>query len=139
MQYVNFIRDVSEDLELGRCYFPKSELRKHNLSSLKLTETEKKPENFKAFMREQIKQYLKWQEEGEQGFRFIPPAYVAPIRAASEMYKWTARVIEKDPFVVYRRKVKPSIVDIIAAVTSNVVLCNKVHCAVPHLPPGKEA
>ena len=43
-----------------------------------------------------------------QGFRFLPWRYRVPIRTASRMYAWTSEIIRHDPFVVYRRQVKPS-------------------------------
>jgi hypothetical protein len=33
-QYINFIRDINEDIKLGRTYFPQSELSRFGLSSL---------------------------------------------------------------------------------------------------------
>ncbi len=104
MQYINFIRDIDEDLSLGRTYLP---LEGSSLNSLTLEETSKRPDEFRAFIREQIELYRRWQSEAERGFRFIPKKYLIPIETASDMYGWTAARIERDPFVVYRRKVKP--------------------------------
>jgi phytoene synthase len=41
------------------------------------------------------------------------------IKTASDMYKWTAREIERDPFVVYKKKVKPSTPKIVFNVFTN--------------------
>ncbi len=115
MQYLNFIRDIQEDLELGRCYLPQDEMRSRGLSSLEAHEVEQQAPAFRDFIRSQIQRYRAWQEEAEKGFVYLPRAYLIPIKTASEMYSWTARRIEKDPFIVYRTKVKPSRARIYAA------------------------
>lgn len=108
MQFLNFIRDIDEDLQLGRTYFPQNELHSFGLKTLRVEETSKKSEQFKAFMRQQLDRYAIWQKEAEQGFAFIPSKYLIPIKTASDMYKWTAKMIKQDPFIVYKKKVKPS-------------------------------
>ncbi len=112
MQYVNFIRDVAEDQELGRTYLPTGEMKQLGLSSLAEEEVRRRTGPFLRFMRAQVDRYLIWQAEAEQGFSFIPPRYRVAIMTASAMYKWTARRIRRNPFVVYRKKVKPSLVRI---------------------------
>ena len=108
MQYINFIRDIREDLELGRCYLPREEMESWGLASLESDEAEKRAPAFRDFIRSQIHRYRGWQEEAEQGFRFLPRDYLIPIKTASDMYAWTAHRIENDPLIVYRKKVKPS-------------------------------
>lgn len=113
MQYLNFIRDIHEDNTLGRIYFPKTDLEKFQLRSLEYDYVRKHPEQFKAFMKYQVERYFSWQRSAEKGFSAIPIRYRIAIQTASEMYKWTARVIYNDPFIIYRKKVKPSSVRII--------------------------
>ncbi|MBP2146108.1 phytoene synthase [Methanofollis sp. W23] len=108
MQYINFIRDIAEDLELGRTYFPQDELAAFGLSSLDHAAAAAAPEAFASFVRAQLERYLLWQKEGEAGFGSIPFRYLVPVKTASDLYRWTAEEIRKDPFVVYRQKVKPS-------------------------------
>jgi len=108
MQYANFIRDIEEDIELDRQYFPTEDLKKHGLSSLRLSETRNKKDSFSQFIHEQVSRYERWQEVAEEGFRFIPKRYLIPIKTASDMYKWTARGIRRSPFRVYDEKLKPS-------------------------------
>jgi len=121
MQYINFIRDISEDLQLGRIYFPQEDLDEFDIKSLDESYTRLKPENFKGFIRKQLDIYLTWQKEAEKGFFYIPSRYLIPIKTASDMYQWTAEQIEKDPFLVYKRKVKPSIPKIVSNIFSNSV------------------
>jgi len=108
MQYINFIRDIPEDLALGRTYLPAAEMAAFGLGSLEERETAAAPRLFEAFIAAQIDRYFAWQEEGEGGFEYIPRRYLIPVKTASDLYRWTALQILADPTVVYRRKVKPS-------------------------------
>lgn len=119
MQYINFIRDLAEDLKLGRIYFPQEELKRFKLKSLDEDYSKKHDKQFKALMRSQCGIYKKWQIIAEKGFSYIPKRYLIPIKTASDMYLWTARQIEKDPFIVYRKKVKPSKLRIILTLIRN--------------------
>ncbi len=119
MQYLNFIRDISEDLRLGRTYFPQEDFQRYGLSGLNASLAEEKPEAFRSFVRTQLSYYDLWQEEAEEGFKHIPKRYLIPVKSASEMYKWTAQQIRDEPFVVYSRKVKPSVPRIISCVGYN--------------------
>lgn len=121
MQFVNFIRDIDEDLGLGRNYFPKVDFEEYNLENLKPEHTRANPDGFVRFVRKQIDRFNEWQVMAEEGFKYIPKRYLIPIKTASEMYKWTGKVIYKDPFIVYDRKVKPSIPLIVATVGKNTV------------------
>lgn len=113
MQFLNFIRDIEEDNRLGRIYFPRSDMRKFKLQSLDYTYIQSHPDQFKKFMQFQLNRYAKWQNKAELGFCFIPRRYRIAIQTASEMYKWTARIIAHDPFVIYRKKVKPGTIRIL--------------------------
>ncbi len=121
MQYINFIRDIDEDLRFGRVYFPLRMLQRHGLSTLEEQEARGNPEGLTAFIREQVERYCNWQASAEAGFRFIGKRYLIPVKTASEMYKWTARKIEQDPFIVYRTKVKPVVPYIVVTVLRNVL------------------
>lgn len=114
MQLSNFIRDIEEDNNLGRCYFPKSDLKKYKIASLKYSDVIKNKEGFIEFMHFQINRYFKWQEKAELGFKYIPKKYRIAIKTASDMYKLTQQIIYKDPFIVYRKKVKPKALEVIS-------------------------
>ena len=121
MQYINFIRDVQEDLVFNRIYFALDELHQHDLTSLNECSSLRHPEGFTAFIRKQIDRYSRWQTEAEKGFPYIPTRYLIPIKTASEMYKWTAKQIDNNPFVIYRRKVKPLVPRIIGTALYSVL------------------
>lgn len=105
MQFINFIRDIEEDNELGRVYLPISE---SSLPNLRRSTAESDPDAFRAFVTAQLERYSVWQTEAEQGYPLIPRRLRIPIKTAGDMYNWTGRVIARDPFVVFQRKVKPS-------------------------------
>ena len=117
MQYINFIRDIAEDNSLGRRYLP---LEESGLDSLKEEETRSKPDQFRSFMQLQTERYKEWQRQAEEGYSLIPRQYRIPIKTAGDMYTWSAGIIEKDPFIVYRQKVKPSRPRIMAAIAANI-------------------
>ena len=108
MQFINFIRDIDEDLDLKRTYFPEEDLDKFGLTGLTRGEARRKPEQFKSFVRSQIRLYFKWQKQAEIGFKFIPKNMRIAVKTASDMYLWTAKEIYKNPFIVYDMKIKPS-------------------------------
>jgi phytoene synthase len=105
MQYINFIRDIDEDRGLGRRYLP---LEGSPLESLDPETARRRPEAFREFLRRHLALYKGWQAEAEAGYRYIPRRYLIAVKTAADMYNWTARRIERDPLVVFRRKVKPS-------------------------------
>lgn len=107
-QYVNFIRDIKEDIELGRRYLPTEELENYGLKELSKEYCLKNLEKFKEFIAAQLTLYLRWQKEGEKGYPFIKRRFRIPIQTAADMYAYTAKVIEKDPMIIFEKKVKPS-------------------------------
>ena len=108
MQFINFIRDIDEDLDLNRTYFPKDTLRKFGLNGLTRGEARRKPQQFEDFIRSQIKIYFDWQKKAEIGFNYIPKRMRVAVKTASDMYLWTAKQIYKNPFIVYDIQIKPT-------------------------------
>ena len=108
MQFINFIRDIDEDLDLKRTYFPTEDLKSFGLTGLTRGEARRKPEQFNAFVRSQIHVYFRWQKRAELGFKFIPKKMRIAVKTASDMYLWTAKEIYKNPFIVYDLKIKPT-------------------------------
>jgi phytoene synthase len=106
-QWINFIRDINEDIVLGRQYFPKSDLRKFNLENLEYSTVIRQPDDFKQFMNLQFDRFEEWLVMGEKGYIFIPKKYKMPIQYATRLDKWKFKEIKKDPFVIYLRKVDP--------------------------------
>jgi len=121
MQWINFIRDIDEDIVLGRSYFPLEDLKKFNLKDLSKAIAENDQDNFKKFVQLQIDRYKQWQAEAEAGYKYIPKRLLIPVKTASDMYNWTAEQIENDPFIVYQKKVKPKKERIIYKTLTNMV------------------
>jgi phytoene synthase len=119
MQYINFIRDIEEDIRLGRSYFPQEEMAQYSLPDLTYSQTRAKQEQFRMFINDQLERYRGWQSIGESGFRYIPPSTLIPVKTASDMYAWTAEMIRREPFKVYERKVKPSVARIFLRTLTN--------------------
>ena len=112
MQVINFIRDVAEDAGMGRRYLPVErggkrllEVADDWLPAREWARTN--PEAWAEFLRGHLERYAGWQAEAEAGYGFIPRRARVAVRTAGDMYKWTARRIAADPFVVFGRKVKP--------------------------------
>jgi 15-cis-phytoene synthase len=121
MQYINFIRDISEDVKLGRIYFPISDLEKHGLTNLDYENIKKQKVNFSLFIKDQLNRYCQWQIKAEEGYRYIPKRYLISIKTASEMYNWTAEQILKNPLIVYSQKVKPQLFKILSTTIMNII------------------
>ncbi len=118
MQYINFIRDLDEDRRLGRRYLP---LDGTPMESLDAAYAMEHPEKLARFMGYHLALYREWQKKAEKGLRMIPWRFRIPIKTASDMYKWTARKIERHPLVVFHHKVKPPKTRIIMQALSNAV------------------
>jgi phytoene synthase len=118
MQFINFIRDIDEDNQLGRTYLPMSET---TLANLKRESAEADPREFGRFLQSQLTRYREWQAEAERGYPFIPRRMRIAIKTAGDMYNWTGRQIAQNPFVVFQRKVKPKKSRIVIQALGNLV------------------
>lgn len=119
MQYINFLRDIAEDANLGRTYIPHQALQYYGLPELNKATSRLHPVEFHNLMRGEILRYLEWQRQAEQGYCFIPRRYLIPIKTAADMYAWTASKIYHRPEIVWEKKVKPSIVRIAGKALTN--------------------
>jgi phytoene synthase len=113
MQLINFIRDIDEDNALGRIYFTKKDLKLFGLKDLNYETTHSNSEKFKKFIHFQVKKYRQINNQGKEGFKFLPIELLIPVKTATNMYEWTAQQIANDPFIIYRTKVKPSVSQIL--------------------------
>lgn len=110
MQYINWLRDLQEDDVLGRRYIPKDVLDKYGFRTVSYAEAKRKKALFKRLIREELLRYYEWQACAATSFKHLPRCMRVPVMTASDAYAWTARKIEKNPLIVYHRKVKPPIV-----------------------------
>jgi len=121
MQLINFIRDIKEDLALGRTYLPQDEIKSFGLSSIDLCSASASKRSFENLILFQIDRYRTWMEEAAAGFRFLPKKYLVPVKTASDMYDWTAQQIKKAPRIVFSKKVKPSRTKILLYALKNII------------------
>ncbi|MGC8863459.1 MAG: hypothetical protein ACP5R5_11895, partial [Armatimonadota bacterium] len=91
------------------------------LSDLSLKAVMEQPRAFESLIRSQLEYYRSWRSKGAEGYSFIPPRYLVAIKTASDVFDMTARIIEKDPLRVLRRKVKPTRAQVIACGLRNLL------------------
>lgn len=120
-QYMNMIRDLSEDLTFNRTYFPQEDLQKFDLQNLSEQAAIQQSDQFNEFIQLQIQRYKQWRKEAEKGFDFIPKRYRIPIVAASESFDRTINIIEADPQIVFKEKVSASRVGIFWSIIKQIV------------------
>lgn len=65
-------------------------------------------------------QYINFIRDIEED-RILGRRYLIPIKTASDMYKWTARIIEANPLVDFQYKVKPTKARILRTVLGNIL------------------
>lgn len=121
MQYINFIRDVDEDRKLGRRYLPVEGTGLSKDWMPNFAEAEQQPEVWASFIHSHLDRYRTWQTEAEKGYAYIPRRSRAAVKTAGDMYNWTGSIIQKDPLVVFKRKVKPKKSFIMATAIMNML------------------
>ncbi|MBP9781233.1 lycopene cyclase domain-containing protein [Candidatus Woesebacteria bacterium] len=108
MQYCNMLRDIDEDLHLGRVYLPLSVLQKFKLEPFSKLLAQKKPKQFRLLMQQELSRCLQWFNEAEKDISAIPRRERVAVKTASAMYRWTAEQLYKNPQLVFQKKLKPS-------------------------------
>ena len=106
LQIVNILRDLPKDLQLGRCYFPLSDLQREDLTPADLL----RPENSKRF--EPIKQkWISWGlarlKKADAYFRQIPKTQPGQRAAVAWPVLWTADtlfLLAKEPCLLDCKK-----------------------------------
>jgi phytoene synthase len=120
MQYINFIRDIAEDKDLGRRYLPLNGAPPDIVSAVY---ARAHPRDFADFIAGHLELYRGWQKQAVSGYAYIPKRYRVPIASAADMYWWTAGAIARRPLVVFERKVKPSRPRIYLRILRNYFFC----------------
>ncbi len=109
MQLVNILRDIDEDRLLKRVYIPQEELKKFNLKkALTNSHALEKQIAFKQLMTLQINRIFKTFADAKKGFKYIPREYLIAIMSATDIYCHIAKKINEDPFIIFKKKVRPS-------------------------------
>jgi phytoene synthase len=112
-QWINFIRDIGEDYNNGRTYFPKDDIAMFKLKDLSFASVISNTEAYEKFMKYQLSRFHDWTEEAESGFHFIDPKHLRPIKFATDMDKWKAEKISNSIVASYSNIVNPSLINLL--------------------------
>lgn len=108
MRFASLIRDAASDAQRGLLRLPQEELHAMGLSSLTKEEAYAHPREFAEFMRKQIALYKKTDTRVRAGLVFMPYSSRVAVATVADMYSWTMKKIEEDPFVIFLRRLEPS-------------------------------
>ena len=112
MQLTNILRDVGEDLSLGRIYLPKSSLVQFDLTHESLQELWKSgdgpDERFRALMRAEIARAHDLFQRSMPGIWLLPSDSRLPILLATRLYRRILTVIERRDYDTLRRRASTS-------------------------------
>jgi phytoene/squalene synthetase len=106
MQIVNILRDIREDFLNQRVYIPKELIVQFQMKSI--DEYKTKPENFIQLIRSQIKKLKIRFESLKPSIELIPHRYQSSIKVPYEIYVKILEKIEKDPLIVWQKRVRVS-------------------------------
>ncbi len=108
VQFVNFLRDIDEDNQLGRSYFPAQDIERFDLKNLSKKTAILRKNKFREFIWFELERYRLWQQEAEGGFKYIPRRQLRAVKTAVDGYNWTAEQIRQDPLKIFEVKIKPT-------------------------------
>lgn len=108
MQLTNILRDVGEDLEIGRIYLPIDELNKFNYLESDLR-AKKVNKNFIALMKFQIERARSFYQDAEIGIKLLSPDSRFTVLAASRLYGAILSKIESNNYDVFSRRASLSL------------------------------
>ena len=118
-QLINIIRDIDEDEKLGREYIPQDDLGRFGLASIR--DGKNQEQRMRKLIRFELGRFLKVNKEAKKGLRFLPRNYRVPISTASDVFESVGKKIYRDPMIIFREKVKPSVLSILCTVFRNYV------------------
>lgn len=101
-QLTNFLRDVGEDLDRGRVYFPADELAVFGVDVW----SRRVDEPWRAFARFQIARARELYAEADEGMAFLAGRSAAGVRAARRLYSAILEQIEGNDFDVFTRRAR---------------------------------
>ncbi len=103
MQLTNILRDVGEDLAIGRIYLPQEDLRRFGVTEEMLRRGEVSPE-FCALMRFEIARARDFYREAEQGIPLLERDARFTVLLAARLYARILDEIERADFDVFTRR-----------------------------------
>lgn len=93
MQLTNIIRDVKEDKNMGRIYFPLEELHAHGCSARTILDEHMTPQ-FRKFMKFQIDRTRGYYDEAEAGIKMLEKDAQFAIYSARKIYHGILKKVE---------------------------------------------
>ncbi len=108
MQLTNILRDVAEDLRMGRIYLPQDELADSGISETQLLEG-RVDDNFRDLMRFQIDRARRYYAEAEAGIPFlVGDSSRLTVRVMGRLYGGILGAIERQGLDVFRGRARVS-------------------------------
>jgi phytoene synthase len=108
MQLTNILRDVGDDLRLGRIYLPQDEMEEFGYTADDLA-ARRINDPFRRLMAAQAKRARDYYASAEPGIAMLNPRGAYSVKIASDVYRQILAVIERNHYQVFeRRAVVPS-------------------------------
>jgi phytoene synthase len=101
-QLTNFLRDIGEDLDRGRVYFPSDELDRFGVDPYQ----RRVNDAWRAFCRFQIERIRSIYREADDGIGYLSGRSAAGIRTARRLYAEILDRIEVDDYDVFSRRAR---------------------------------
>lgn len=113
MQLTNILRDVGEDLEMGRVYLPESLLRAHGLEVEALCEARESGAAPSQAYRDALDELMAradgWYARAWPGIRRLPSWFGRPVAVAAEAYRGIHREVRRNGYDNLRRRAHTSL------------------------------
>ena len=107
LQLTNILRDLQEDADRGRVYIPAEEMETFGYSPEELRRGEI-TRSFRRLMAFQVTRAREHYRSGRELLDYLPRRSRACVGAMAGIYSAILDDIERDPGVVFRRRVSPS-------------------------------
>ncbi len=104
MQMINFVRDVYEDLKIGRVYLP---IEHRQIFDVDINIFNN---NLRDLLRYELRIAWGWIESSKKYILDMPKIYKIPINTATELYMWIGQEIYKNPKTILNKKIRPGYV-----------------------------
>jgi 15-cis-phytoene synthase len=106
MQLTNILRDVAEDLRMGRVYLPQDELARFGVDEAQLFEG-RVDANFRALMRFQIDRARRYYAESEAGIHWlVGDSSRLTVRVMGRLYGGILGAIERQGLDIFRKRAR---------------------------------
>jgi phytoene synthase len=117
-QLTNFLRDVGDDLDRGRVYFPQDELAAFGVD----IERRSVDERWREFCRFQMARMHELYASADRGIALLPPASAGAIRTARLLYaEILDRIVDND-FDTFTRRARVPLARKLSVAARNLVL-----------------